>query len=137
MKTPRVVNAVGIGVAIGVVAGLLNCKRASPPTDPCLIPGHHTIEVASNGSVSCPTVVVRPGDRITWHSPAGTRLTRIVLQKPNLGQPSCPPSPGNPTNVCDYTAASVATTTDTDYDGTLTGGSPNPAPINARIIIQR
>ena len=135
MKPAQVVRAVGVGVAIAAVAGFLNCKSAVPD-DPCLTPGPHTIVVGINGSLSCPTVVVHPGDRITWTSPSGTRLT-LQLQATNLGQPECPPT-GGTTNVCAYTASNISTSSQTsDYDGALTGGSPNPAPIHGRIIIKK
>ena len=137
MKTAQVIGTLGVGIVVGAAAALLIKGTPPPPIDPCLIPGPHTIEVSNNGRVSCPTVVVRPGDRITWHSPTGTKLMAIHLQATNLGQPACPPTGSTPTNLCDYPTPSAATSTQTDYDGTLTGGSPDPAPLNARIIIQR
>ena len=132
MKTAQVVGTLGVGIAVGVIAGLLIKGGGTPPsTDPCLVPGPHTVQVESNGRVSCPTVVVRWGDRITWHSPAGTRLT-VQLQVNNLGQPQCS------NNTCDYTAPATGTGTQMpDYDVAVYSGSPNPALGYARIIIQK
>jgi|RhiMetdeSRZDD1v2_1073273.scaffolds.fasta_scaffold05918_8 hypothetical protein len=125
---------IAIGIVLGVTAALLIKGKPvpAPQTDPCLVPGPHTIQVGSNGSLSCPTAIMLYGDRITWQSPVGTRLT-IRLQATNLGQPSCPSS-----NICTYTAPASGTSNQmSDYDVTVTGGSPNPSQTNGRIIIQR
>jgi hypothetical protein len=131
MKTAQVIGALGVGIVAGVVAALLIRGTPPSPSDPCLVPGPHTIQVESNGRVSCPTAVARWGDRITWHSPAGTRLT-VQIEAANLGQPQCS------NNTCDYTAPATGTGSQMpNYDVAVYAGSPNPALGYARIIIQK
>jgi hypothetical protein len=133
MKTAQVVGTLGIGIVVGLVAGLLIRGGGTPPsTDPCLVPGPHTIQVGSNGSLSCPTVEVRPGDSLTWVSPARTTLS-IRLSATSLGQPQCPNG-----NTCTYTTPNIATSSEqTDYTATVSGGTPNPALGYGRIIIKK
>src|SRR5262245_59632737 len=130
MKTTQVVLTLGVGIAVGLAAGLL-ISGGVTPTDPCLITCPHTIQVGANASLSCPTVVVHPGDRITWVSPGGTTLS-IQLAATNLGTAQCPPG-----NTCTYTAPDIPTSSQqTDYTATVSGGT-NTAYGYGRIIIKK
>jgi hypothetical protein len=132
MKTTQVVGAIALGVAVGVAATLLIKGGTTTPTDPCLVPGDHVIDVRSDGSLSCPEAwVLWRVSRVVWQSPSGTTLT-VHFRATSITQPVCSG------NGCTWgpPMMSSPSTQPYDYDVTLTATGP-PTQTNGRIIVKK
>lgn len=123
------VIALVIGAGIGFFVG-----KGASPTDLCLTPGDHIIDVDQNGTPSCPAAAILRGttNRVTWLGPSGKTLG-IVFRSPLVPQAVCPPS--GTSSRCNFGPVN-ATVPPADYwyDVHLNG---QPTGTNGRIIIKK
>ncbi len=131
-KGTAVVLALGVGVVVGYLIG-----RGSRPVDDCNVAKDHTIQVGTDGSLTCKVAGIGYTNQVTWKAATGW-LIGIVMHDStcfpqlnssnNTGSTVSSGNPNSKSTGCDY---SVYTWKSGSQQPPL---KPKPTP-DARIII--